>query len=155
MKGDPRIIELLNKQLEREYGAIIQYTVHSATIANWGYDKLAGELMARAKQEMGHADKLQDRILFLDGVPALVQVPAFTGDSVPEMMSQDLKGEMEAQKAYNEIIKLAIQLGDNGTRLIAEANLAEEENHINDIESSQREIADIKLGGYLAEQMEE
>jgi bacterioferritin len=155
MKGDQRIIDLLNKQLAREYGAIIQYTVHAATVANWGYDKLAGYMMARAKQEMGHADKLQDRILFLDGVPAVAQVPAFTGATVPEMMSQDLKGEMEARAAYNEIVKLCIQIGDNGTRMIAEANLAEEENHINDIESAQREIGDIKLPGYLAEQMEE
>lgn len=155
MKGDKRIIDLLNAQLGREYGAAIQYTVHSATVANWGYTQLADYMMSRARQEMTHADRLQDRILFLEGVPSVQQAPAFTAPTVPEMFAQDLKGEMEAHAAYNDIIKLAIQIGDNGSRLIAEANLKDEETHINDIEANMRELADIKLPGFLAEQMGE
>jgi bacterioferritin len=153
MKGNQQIIALLNKQLAREYAATIQYTVHAATVTNWGYEKLAGYMMARAKQEMSHADRLQDRILFLEGILSVNQAPAVTGSSVPEMMEQDLRGEMEAQVAYVEIITLAAQLGDPGTRVIAEGILAEEEGHINDLEATMRELSDIRLPGYLAEQM--
>lgn len=155
MKGDKRIIDLLNAQLAREYGAIVQYTVHAAMLSNDGYDRLAGYMMTRAKQEMGHADRLQDRILFLEGRPAFAQAPSHIGTDVPSMLAADLAGEMEGRAAYNEIIKLCIQLGDNGTRLVAESILLEEEVHINDVEATIKETADIKLPGFLAEQMEE
>lgn len=153
MQGDKRIIDALNAQLAREYGAIIQYTVHAATVNNWGYTKLAGYMRERAEQEMGHANILQDRILFLGGVPEVRQAPAFTAATVPEMLEQDLKGEVTARDGYNELIKLAIQLGDNGTRAVADLILGGEENHINDIEAALQEIADMKLPVFLGEML--
>ena len=154
MKGNAKIIELLNRQLEKEYGAIVQYTVHASMFTNWGYQKLAGYATARAKQEMGHADKLQDRILFLEGMPSVKLVNAFTGTETPEMIRLDLTGELDAREGYNELVKLCIQMGDNGTRLVVESILAEEEEHINDLEAQQKEIFDVKLPQFLAVNIE-
>jgi bacterioferritin len=127
MKGNEKIITLLNGYLADELGAISQYMVHSEMCANWGYGKLHESVEKRAIEEMKHAEKLIARILFLEGRP-MVSKPAGinVGDSVEAQLRNDLGAEALAIKAYNEGIRLCLDLGDNGSRELIDANLADE-----------------------------
>jgi bacterioferritin len=154
MKGEVKIIEQLNLRLAEELAAISQYMVHSEMDANWGYEKLHGLVEKRAKDEMRHAEMLIGRIIFLEGLPIVSNLAKiFVGADVPKQIQNDHDGEATAIKNYNDTIRLAVELGDNGTREMVASILKDEEGHIDAIEGQQDEIAQMGLQNFLEAQL--
>jgi bacterioferritin len=154
MKGNEKVIATLNFLLSDELTAISQYMVHSEMCANWGYEELAGKIEKRAIDEMKHAEKHIARILFLEGKPIVTQLGKVTiGPDVQTMLKNDHNAEEGAIKAYNEAIKQATELADNGTREILEDILGDEEAHIDWIEAQLDQISQMGIQVYLVEQI--
>lgn len=154
MKGEARIINSLNDRLREELTAINQYMVHSEMCASWGYERLHQAIEKQAVQEMHHAESLIGRILFLEGLPVVSKLDQIRiGKNVKEIVLNDLNAEQDAVKAYNESIKLAVQLGDNATRDLLAKILQEEEGHVDWAERQRDQIAQMGLEGYLSNQV--
>jgi bacterioferritin len=154
MQGDPKIIELLNVVLTNELTAINQYFIHYKMCANWGYERMAAEKKKESIEEMGDADKVIDRILYLDGIPNMQRMnPVMVGESVPEMHQLDLQLETNAVKTLNAGINLCREIGDNGTRVLLEEILQGEEHAIDWLEAQLDLIKQVGTQGYLAEQI--
>jgi bacterioferritin len=150
MKGNEKIIALLNGFLADELAAISQYMVHSEMCANWGYAKLHESVEKRAIEEMKHAEKLIARLLFLEGQPVVSQPARIAvGDSVEAQLKNDLAAETQAIKGYNEGIRSCQELGDNGTRELIDSNLKDEEGHLDWLETQLDQIGQIGLQNYL------
>jgi bacterioferritin len=155
MKGNDRIIEKLNFLLADELTAINQYIVQSEMCANWGYDKLHAVIEKRAIDEMKHAEKHIARILFLEGRPIVSGLNKINiGADVETQHKNDWAAEESAIKAYNEAVRLAVELGDNGTREMLEDILKDEEDHIDWIEAQLDQIKQMGVQVYLAEQLQ-
>lgn len=155
MKGDSRIIDCLNDLLADELTGINQYMVHSEMCANWGYERLHKAAEARAIQEMRHAEKLIGRILFLDGTPNVSRLNELTiGADVAAQHKNDRATEEAAIKAYNEAIRLAADVGDNGTRELLDSFLKHEEEHIDWLEAQLDQIQQMGIQNYLVEQID-
>ena len=156
MKGNEKIIALLNDFLADELTAISQYMVHSEMCANWGYEKLHKHTEKRAIDEMKHAEKLIGRILFLEGQPIVSQLKKISiGAGVESQLKNDLEAEAEAIKAYNDGIRLCMELGDNGSRELIEDNLEDEEEHLDWLEAQLDQINQMGLQNYLLAQVKE
>ena len=156
MKGNEKIIETLNALLADELTAINQYMVQSEMCADWGYQKLHEAIEKRAIDEMKHAEKLIGRIIFLEGKPTVSNLNKINiGATVDVQHKNDHDAEEGAIKAYNDGIKLAVEVGDNGTRDLLEEILEDEEDHIDWIESQLDQIEQMGLQVYLGEQLEE
>jgi bacterioferritin len=154
MKGDEKIIEKLNFLLADELTAISQYMVQAEMCANWGYAHLAEVIEKRAIDEMKHAEKHIGRILFLEGRPVASNLnPINIGQDVAAQHKNDWAAEEGAIKAYNTAIKLAVDLGDNGTRDMLEEILEDEEEHIDWIEAQLDQIKQMGIQNYLAQQL--
>jgi bacterioferritin len=154
MKGNEKIIERLNARLSEELGAVNQYMVHSGMCENWGYGKLHAAIEKRAIEEMKHAEMHIGRILFLEGRPMVSSLAKITiGADVKAQFDADWAGENGAIKAYNEDIRLAVELGDNGTREMLEGILKDEERHIDWLEAQLDQIAQMGIQTYLVEQV--
>ena len=156
MKGNDKILETLNMLLADELTAINQYMVQSEMCADWGYEKLHEAIEKRAIDEMKHAEKLIGRIIFLEGKPIVSNLNKINiGATVDAQHNNDHEAEEMAIKAYNNAIKLAVEVGDNGTRDLFEEILEDEEEHIDWIESQLDQIDQMGLQVYLGEQLEE
>jgi bacterioferritin len=154
MKGDPKVIEVLNSLLADELTAVNQYIVHSEMCENWGYDKLGATIQKRAIDEMKHAEKLILRILFLEGVPIVSNLRQMhIGSDVPKMFASDHVFESDAIKAYNADIVVCGDAKDYATREILESILKDEDKHIDDIENVQDEIAQMGVQIFLSTQL--
>jgi len=154
MKGNEKIIDKLNDLLADELTAINQYIVHSEMCANWGYEKLHKADEKRAIDEMKHAEKLIGRILFLEGSPVVDNLKKIhIGAHVEAQHKSDWAAENGAIKSYNDGIKLAVQIGDNGTRELFESILKDEEAHIDWLEAQLDQIKQMGLQNYLVEQI--
>ena len=154
MKGKDEVIHRLNARLAEELTAINQYIVHSEMCANWGYQKLHDAIEKRAIDEMKHAEKLIERVLFLEGTPIVSNLREIhIGSDVKAQHENDLKAEEEAVKAYNEDIRFASEAGDNGTRELLESILEDEESHLDWIEVQLDQIGQMGIENYLAEQV--
>lgn len=154
MKGNEKVIQMLNALLADELTAVNQYIVHSEMCANWGYEKLHHTVEKRAIDEMKHAEKLIARILFLEGRPTVsVLNPMHIGGDVKEQLENDWNAEESAVKAYNEAIRLSAEAGDNGTRVLLESILQDEEEHIDWLEAQLDEIKQMGIAVYLVEQL--
>jgi bacterioferritin len=154
MKGDPKLIKVLNSLLADELTAINQYMVHSEMCDSWGYEKLHKVIEKRAIDEMKHAEKLIGRILFLEGLPIVSELKKlFIGADVPKMYAFDRKAEEGAIKAYNDAIVLAGNLKDFATREILESILKDEDAHIDEIEEVQDQIEQMSLQIFLTTQV--
>lgn len=154
MKGNEQIIEQLNERLAEELTAINQYMVHAEMCDNWKYARLHDLIMKRSIVEMKHAEKLIERILFLEGRPIVSRLKDINiGAEVPEMHRNDLVAEQGAILSYNETIRLATEMKDAGTREILVAILRDEEGHIDEIEAQIDQIRQVGLQNYLAEQI--
>jgi bacterioferritin len=154
VQGNPEIIELLNEVLTGELTAINQYFVHAKMQENWGFAHLAEHTHAESIEEMKHADKLIERILFLDGVPNLQRLsPLHVGETVPEQLRLDLELEAEALPRLNAGIAKAVAVGDNGTRELLEEILVNEEEHVDWLETQRSLLADLGEQHYLAQQV--
>jgi len=150
MKGKTEIIEKLNFLLADELTAVNQYFVHAEECADWGYETLHHSIEKRSIDEMKHAEKLISRILFLEGTPVVDKLNKMhISDTVPGMLENDRKAEVEAIKSYNEAIKLSAELLDNGTKELLDGILKDEEAHINYIEEQLDQIAQMGLEHYL------
>jgi len=156
MKGNEKVLETLNMLLADELTAINQYMVQSEMCADWGYEKLHEAIEKRAIDEMKHAEKLIGRIIFLEGRPIVNNLNKINiGQTVDAQHKNDHEAEETAIKAYNDAIKLAVDVGDNGTRDLFEEILEDEEEHIDWIESQLDQIDQMGLQVYLGEQLEE
>lgn len=154
MKGNKQIIEALNDLLADELTAINQYMVHSEMCDNWGYEKLHQADEKRAVDEMGHAEKLIARILFLEGMPVVSKLNKITiGASVDAQHKNDWNSENDAVAAYNKAIRIAVEVGDNGTRELLESILGDEEAHIDWLEAQLDQISQMGVQNYLVEQL--
>jgi bacterioferritin len=154
MKGNEKIIDCLNARLADELAAINQYMVHAEMCENWKYRKLEEEIEKRAIAEMKHAEKLIDRILFLEGKPIVTNLSQIViGSDVPKIHENDHGSEAGAIKGYNECIRQAAELGDNNTKVLLESILKDEEEHIDWIEAQLDEIKQIGIQNYLAQQI--
>ncbi|NTV35382.1 MAG: bacterioferritin [Anaerolineaceae bacterium] len=154
MKGNDQIIAKLNFLLADELTAVSQYMVHAAMCDNWGYEKLHAAIEKRAIEEMKHAETHIDRILFLEGLPIVSNLNKMSiGDKVEAQLRSDHEAEVGAIKAYNEAIKLAVDLGDNGTREMLDSILKDEERHIDWIEAQLDQISQMGIQNYLVEQL--
>ncbi len=155
MKGNDKIIEHLNARLADELTAINQYMVHSEMCDNWQYERLHKTIEKRAIDEMKHAEKLIARILFLEGRPIVSNLnKMYIGAEVPKMHENDHGAEEIAIKGYNESIRLAVEVGDNGTRELLESILKDEEGHIDWIEAQLDQIQQMGPQNYLVEQID-
>ena len=155
MQGNAKVIETLNALLADELGAINQYMVHSEMCDDWGYGRLHEAIEKRAIDEMRHAEKLIGRILFLDGKPIVSELSPITiGADVEAQHRNDLAAELGAVTAYNEGIRLAVEVGDNGTRELLEEILADEEDHIDWLEAQLDQIEQMGIQNYLVEQID-
>ena len=154
MKGNERIIGTLNMLLADELTAINQYMVHSEMCANWGYEKLHKGAEKRAIDEMKHAEKLIGRVIFLEGKPIVTRLKKISiGPDVPAQVRNDWDAENGAVKAYNDAIRQAVELGDNGTRELLESILKDEEVHIDWLEAQLDQIRQMGIQNYLTEQI--
>ena len=154
MKGNDKIIAKINFLLADELTAVSQYMVQAEMCANWGYKHLAEAIEKRAIDEMKHAEKHIGRLLFLEGKPIVSELNKMhIGDTVEAHHKNDWDAENGAIKAYNDVIKLAAEVGDNGTREMLEDILKDEEDHIDWIEAQLDQIKQMGLPAYLAEQL--
>lgn len=151
MKGSEKVIAELNANLMDELTAINQYMAHAEMLNDLGYTKLHEYIEKRALKEMEHAEELMERIIFLEGTPAVSKLnKVMVGKTVPAMMENDHAAELDAIKSYNKSIAVCVAEGDNGTRHLFEANLIDEEEHIDWIEQQQDQIEQMGLQIYLS-----
>jgi len=151
MKGDDKLIEVLNQLLADELTAINQYMVHSEMCDHWGYHSLHEVFEARAIDEMHHGEWLIGRILFLEGMPIVSKLnPMKIGKTVPEMIANDEKAELDAVKAYNAAIALASDVADENTGDLLVKILGMEEDHVEWAEKQRAQIEQMGLENYLA-----
>jgi bacterioferritin len=154
MKGDPKVIEALNRGLTAELTAINQYFIQAKICQNWGYNKLSSKLLEEAMEEMKHAEQLIERILFLEGVPEIARYDVIrAGTGVLEQLEYDADLERRAIKLYNEVIRVCEQAGDAGSRMLAEKLLDGSEETLDWLESQLHVIKEIGLENYLTEQL--
>lgn len=152
MKGDQDIITALNEILTAEFTAINQYWIHHKMCENWGYKKSSSQKREEALGEMKDADRIIERILYLDGVPNMQRLgPVKVGESVPEQHALDLEVEKAAVARLNKAIALCRDRGDNGTRHLLEEILTGEEHAVEFLESQLGILAEIGKERYLAE----
>ena len=155
MKGNKELLTVLNSLLADELTAINQYMVHSEMCENWGYGKLHMAIRKQAMDEMLHAEWLIERIIFFDGAPTVSELnPMKIGKTVMEMISNDNGDELDAVLAYNNAIKLAREVGDQGTADLLTKILKMEEGHVDWAEVQRAQIDQMGLENYLASQLE-
>jgi len=156
MKGDPQVIDALNRALTVELTAINQYFCQAKMCKNWGFVRLGAKHYEESLGEMKHADKLIDRILFLEGVPEIARYDVIrVGTDVKEQFEYDLALEMKGVKLYNETIELCTKMKDNGTRELIAPILVESEEHVDWLETQLGLIQSVGLQNYLQSQMGE
>ena len=154
MKGDPKIIDLLNEVLTNELTAINQYFLHARICENWGFERLYEKFREESIDEMKDADKLIERILYLEGLPNLQRLGKINiGENVPEMFRLDYEIEKNAIATLNRGIQTARDAGDNGSADLLEDILEGEEEHANWIEAQLTAIDQIGVQNYLSEQL--
>ena len=155
MQGDARVIELLNEQLTSELTAINQYFLHAKMQENWGYDKLAAHTRAESIEEMTHAEKLTDRILFLEGLPNYQKLLALRiGQTVREQFESDMAIEVEVIERLRPAIAYCEEVGDHTSKRLFEEILADEEHHIDYLETQLSLLDGIGEQLYLAGQID-
>jgi bacterioferritin len=154
MKGDKKVVALLNDVLTAELTAINQYFIHAKMCENWGYLRLYELIRKESLSEMKHAESLIDRILYLDGLPNLQRLgKVAVGESVPEQLKLDRKLEIDAIASLNAGIAACSAVGDGGSRELLEHILVSEEEHLDWIETQLGLVQSIGVEHYLAQQV--
>ena len=154
MKGNERVLALLNDVLKAELTAINQYFLHAEMCENWGYHKLAAFTRKESIEEMRHAEALMERILYLDGTPTMNELfPLRIGKTVKEQLENDLQLEYEAVPRLNRGVELCTSVNDNGSRELLVKILTDEEHHVDHLEAQLGIIREIGIENYLAQQI--
>lgn len=149
MKGDTKVIEYLNRGLRSELTAVSQYWLHFRMLNDWGYVELAKFWRKESIEEMNHADRFIDRILFLDGFPNLQELdPLRIGQNVQEILDSDLAAENEARSLYLEAAKYCDSINDRVSKRLFEDLAEDEEGHIDFLETQLELIKQIGLPLY-------
>jgi len=156
MKGNPDVIEALNEVLTAELTAINQYFIHAKMCENWGYQRLAKKKREESIEEMHHADKVLERVLYLDGTPNMQRLfPVGVGEDPIEQHRLDLALEVDAVERLNKAIALCRDKADNGSRELLEGILLNEEEGLDWLEAQLHLIKEVGKEAYLAEQINE
>lgn len=154
MQGNPKVIAALNEALKEELTAINQYFLHAEMCENWHYDRLGDYIKKQSIDEMKHAEKIIERILFFDATPNMTEPMQLTvGKNVREQLESDLKLEQQAFVLYNRAAETARQEGDNASRELFETLLKDEEQHIDWLEAQIHQIEEIGYERYLSQQV--
>jgi bacterioferritin len=152
MKGDPRIVDLLNEVLTGELTAVSQYFLHARMCKNWGFEHLAKKIYDESIDEMRHSDRLIERILFLDGLPNLQKLGKLSiGQNAIEALRNDLALELTSVPRLNNGIRLCREAGDNGSEDLLTHILVQSEEHVDWLESQLEAIAQAGEQNYLAQ----
>jgi bacterioferritin len=155
MKGKSEVISALNEMLQEELCAINQYMIHAEMCENWGYKKLGRYIKKQSIGEMKHAEKLMERVLFLEGIPNVNNtLKVHVGKDVPQQIENDLTLEKGAVTAYNHAIEVCRKAGDNASADFLLFILKDEEEHVDFLETQREIIGKIGLENYLAQQIE-
>jgi len=156
MKGDPKVLELLNAQLRNELTATNQYFLHYRLFKHWGFERLAKVEYEESIGEMKHADRLMERILVLEGLPNLQDLgKLLVGETVPEALECDLQSETGAQATLKDAIAHCESVRDYVSRELLEDILDDTEEHIDWLETQRDLIGKVGLENYLQSQMGE
>ena len=154
MKGNNKMLTVLDQLLADELTAINQYMVHSEMCENWGYNKLHMDIRKQAMDEMHHAEWLIERMIFFEGTPTVSKLnPIKIGKTVTEMITNDDKDELDAVRSYNEAIKLARELDDQGTVDLLTKILKMEEGHVDWADIQRAQIEQMGIEDYLVNQV--
>ena len=156
MKSKPEVLKVLQEMLKEELGAINQYFLHNEMCEHWGFEGLSQHIKKISINEMKHAEELIERLLFLEGMPNLSELPKLNvGKDVKQQLENDLALEHGAVTGYNEAIATCRKAGDNGTADFLKGILADEEGHVDFFEEQLDLIVQLGLQNYLAQQLEE
>ncbi len=156
MKGKPEVLAELSERLKEELAAINQYILHAEMCENWGYLRLSHQTKKQSIGEMKHAERIVERILFLEGAPRMDHLAKITiGKDVPQQLENDLALERGAVADYNKSIEICRKVGDNATADFLKEILKDEEDHVDMLETELSLIAQMGLQNYLAQQMRE
>ena len=154
MQGKREVLEVLAKMLKEELGAISQYFIHAEMCENWGLKKLSERTKKESIGEMKHAEALIERMLFLEGIPDLNDMPKLhVGKTVKDQLRNDLTLEKGAVEEYNEAIAICRKAGDHASANLLQSILGDEEGHVNFLEDQLGLIDQVGLENYLARQM--
>ncbi len=153
VKGNESVIGKLNDLLGLELAAINQYLAHSKMCQNWGYERLAERLRQVSLEEMKDAEEIIERILFLEGIPNMGPPAMTIGPTVPEQLRAALETEREALKLLREGIATALEVDDQATREFLAGRLADEEGHLDWLETQLSLIDSLGEANYLAQQL--
>ncbi len=155
MKGKSEVLAALSEMLKEELAAINQYILHAEMCDNWGYKRLGDFIKKQSIGEMKHAEKIIERILFLEGTPKMDEMGKIRiGKDVPQQLENDLALEKSAVVAYNEAVETCRKAGDNATADFLKEILIDEEEHVDFLETQLGLIKQLGLQNYLSQQME-
>ena len=150
MRGNDKVIAELNDALREELTAINQYFIHAEMCHNWGYHGLGSYIRKQAIDEMKHAEKLIERILFLDGTPKMDHLELTVGGNVRAQIEADLKLEVDAVAMYNKAIKVSREAGDDQSRELFSTLLKDEEGHVDWLEAQVHQMKEVGYERYLS-----
>jgi bacterioferritin len=154
VKGDPKVIAVLNQVLKAELTAINQYFLHAEMCENWGYERMAEHTRKESIEEMHHAEILMEHILYLDGTPNMSDYFKINiGQTMQVQLKNDLQLEYDAVKRLNAGIETCVKASDSGSRELLEKILTDEEHHIDWLEGQLHAIDEMGIENYLAQQL--
>ena len=153
MRGNDKVIAELNEALKEELTAINQYFLHAEMCHNWGYHGLGTYIKKQSIDEMKHAEKLIERLLFLDATPKMEYMELTVGSSVKAQLEADLKLEVKAVEMYNRAIKTSREAGDDASRELFSLLLKDEEEHVDWLEAQVHQIKEMGYERYLSIQV--
>ena len=154
MRGNEKVIAQLNEALREELSAINQYFLHAEMCHNWGYHRVGAYIKKQAIDEMKHAEKLIERLLFLDAVPKMEYLALTVGQTVKDQLAADLKLEINAVAMYNKAIQISRENADDASADLFRMLLKDEESHVDWLEAQHHQIKEIGYERYLSTQVE-
>lgn len=156
MKGNETVIDYLNKALRHEMTAVNQYWLHYRLLDDWGFSKMAAKWREESIEEMEHADKLIERILFLEGHPNMQHLdPLMIGQNITEILQSDLKAEISARALYLEARQACVEAGDIMSMKLFEGLIGDEEGHIDFLETQLNLLESLGVEKYSQLQAED